>query len=124
LSAWVREKVQMISDSPDFTLKALNFSTYGASLVHINERGVPVSPLYNYLKPFPEDLHRNFYKKYPESSINLTTASPTLGMLNSGLQLYWLKKQKQEIFKHIKYSLHLPQYMSYLFTGEAWSEAT
>jgi sugar (pentulose or hexulose) kinase len=124
LSEWVREKVQIICSSGEFELKALNFSTYGASLVHIDEDGKPVAPIYNYLKDFPADLHQEFYGKYPESSINLTTASPTLGMLNSGLQLFWLKRKKPEFFQKIKYSLHLPQYISYLFTGEAVSEPT
>jgi sugar (pentulose or hexulose) kinase len=45
-------------------------------------------------------------------------------MLNSGLQIYWLKKKKPEIFEKIKYSLHLPQFISHLFTGEAVSEPT
>lgn len=124
LSVWVMDKVKQIIDGNEYELKALNFSTYGASLVHIDDEGKPVTPIYNYLKTFPEDLHQEFYGKYPESSINLTTASPTLGMLNSGLQIYWLKRKKPEIFKKIKYSLHLPQYISFLFTGEALSEPT
>ena len=45
-------------------------------------------------------------------------------MLNSGIQLYWLKYRKPEIFKKIKYSLHLPQYLSYVFTGIPLSEYT
>ncbi|MBU2951025.1 carbohydrate kinase [Tamlana agarivorans] len=45
-------------------------------------------------------------------------------MLNSGLQLYWLKQTQPEVFKKIKYSLHLPQYLSYIFTGIPLSEYT
>src|SRR3978361_1439871 len=36
-----------------FAIKAVNFSTYGASFVHIDENGVAIAPLYNYLKEFP-----------------------------------------------------------------------
>ncbi|MEN8764580.1 carbohydrate kinase, partial [Wenyingzhuangia sp.] len=36
----------------------------------------------------------------------------------------WLKHYKPEIFKKIKYSLHLPQYLSYVFTGVPLSEYT
>lgn len=124
LSVWVMDKVKQIADAEEYELKGLNFSTYGASLVHINEEGKPVTPIYNYLKDFPQDLHREFYEKYPESDINLATASPTLGMLNSGLQIYWLKRKKPEIFPQIKHSLHLPQFISHLFTGEAVSDPT
>jgi L-fuculokinase len=38
--------------------------------------------------------------------------------------LYWLKHTKPEDFKKIKYSLHLPQYLSYVFTGVPLSEYT
>ena len=54
----------------------------------------------------------------------MATAAPNFGMLNSGFQLYWLKKTKPKIFKKIKYSLHFPQYISYLFTGIPLSEYT
>ncbi|WP_163380647.1 FGGY-family carbohydrate kinase [Cyclobacterium sp. SYSU L10401] len=124
ITAWAKEKVEKLCHDPEYEIKALNFSTYGASFVSIDENGKAVTPIYNYLKDFPEDLHQEFYATYPEESINQTTASPTLGMLNSGLQLYWLKKKKPEIFRKIKYSLHLPQYISYLFTGEVVTEPT
>lgn len=124
LSQWVLENVRTVAASREYTLLGVNFSTYGASLVHLDGRGQPVSPLYNYLKPFPEELQDEFYAKYPETEINLATASPTLGMLNSGLQLYWLKKRKPETFRQIRHSLHLPQYVSFLISGEAVSEPT
>lgn len=124
ITEWAKDAVEELCRNPKYDVKALNFSTYGASFVSIGEDGKPVTPIYNYLKDFPEDLHNEFYGRYPEISINQTTASPTLGMLNSGLQLYWLKKKKPETFRKIKFALHLPQYISYLFSGEAVTEPT
>ena len=67
----------------------------------------------------------SFYEKYgPEEKFSTKTGSPKSGMLNSGMQLYWLKYTKPEIFKKIRYSLHLPQYLSYVFTGIPISEYT
>ena len=40
------------------------------------------------------------------------------------MQLYWLKYSKPEVFSKIKYSLHLPQYLSYIFSGVPLSEFT
>lgn len=122
----------MISDFRDyflstkeFNIRAINFSTYGASFVHIGEQGEPVAPLYNYLKQYPEDLKNQFYNKYGgEKEISVQTASPVLGSLNSGLQLYRIKFEKPHLYKSIKYSLHLPQYLSYLISGELCSEIT
>lgn len=125
LTEWVKRSLQEILAMREFTLKAVNFSTYGASFVHINAEGKPVAPLYNYLKPYPADLQKTFYQQYGgEITFSIHTASPALGNLNSGLQLYWLKHQRPVLFDKIKYSLHLPQYMSYLLTGKTYSDIT
>lgn len=124
LTAWIRNTIDKICNSSEYVLKGLNFSTYGATLVHLDEHGEPVTPLYNYLKSFPPDLEKKFFEQYSEEENNLATASPTLGMLNSGLQLYWLKYSKPHLFRRVKYTLHFPQYLSYLFTGKLVTEPT
>jgi L-fuculokinase len=43
-------------------------------------------------------------------------------MLNAGLQLYWLKHTQPTQYARIHTSLHLPQYLSYLITGERYSD--
>ncbi|MDB5193450.1 MAG: carbohydrate kinase [Segetibacter sp.] len=109
----------------EFEVKAINFSTYGASFVYIDEDGKPVAPLYNYLKPYPEELKKQFYDTYGgEEVFSYQTASPVLGSLNSGMQLYRIKYERHELFKKIKYALHLPQYMSYLLSGNVHADIT
>ncbi|MDB5023407.1 MAG: rhamnulokinase [Mucilaginibacter sp.] len=109
----------------EFQVKAINFSAYGASFVYVDEDGSPVTPLYNYLKPYPEELSKQFYAKYGgKERFSLQTASPALGSLNSGLQLYRLKQEKPEVFSKVKYALHLPQYLSFLLTGQYFSDLT
>src|SRR3569833_1330011 len=109
----------------EYSIKAVNYSAYGASFVYVGEDGTPVAPLYNYLKPYPLELSEKFYKKYGgEENFSQQTASPVLGSLNSGLQLYRLKAQKPEIFSKVKYALHLPQYLSFLLTGNYCSDLT
>ena len=125
LREWVSRGIKEVMNLQQFSVKAINFSAYGASFVHINAKGEPVTPLYNYLKPYPPELQQKFYKEYGgETGFSVLTASPVLGNLNSGMQLYWLKYAKEELFKRIKYSLHLPQYISYLVTGKKYSEIT
>ena len=109
----------------EFNVKAVNFTTYGASFVCIDEEGNSIAPLYNYLKPYPEELKKKFYDTYGgEELFSNCTASPVLGNLNSGMQLYRIKYEKPELFIKIKYALHLPQYLSYLITGKAFSDIT
>jgi len=125
LENWAKELFDRMLDVSEFDIIALNFSCYGASLVHIDESGKPLTPLYNYMKPLADDIYTSFYDTYgPENEISRVTGSPKLGMLNTGMHLYWLKYAKPDVFKKIKYSLHLPQYLSYLFTGISVSEYT
>jgi sugar (pentulose or hexulose) kinase len=115
LTKWARQKFSDVLSRKDIDVKVVNFSAYGASFVHLNYELNPVAPLYNYLKPYPENLKKQFYDTYGgESLIAKQTASPVLGSLNSGMQLYRLKYEKPEVYKQIKYSLHLPQYLSFI----------
>lgn len=125
LHKWLKEVFNRILKAKEFDVKAINFSTYGASLVHIDKNGNPLTPLYNYTKPLPEKTVASFFEAYgPKEEFLKNTGCADLSMLNSGLQLYWLKKEKPELYKKIKYSLHLPQYLSYIFTGIPLSEYT
>jgi sugar (pentulose or hexulose) kinase len=127
MTEWVRQSLAkvMARREGEFKVRAVNFSAYGASLVHIGADGRPVAPLYNYLKAYPEALRRKFYDTYGgEVVLSRLTASPVLGSLNSGMQLYRIKYERPELFGRIRCSLHLPQYLSYLVTGRAVSEMT
>lgn len=126
LKKWLKEVFDRILNSEEFNVKAINFSTYGASFVHLDENGEVLTPLYNYTKEIPAHIADDFYKKYGNGLelIRTSGSSRSPGLLNSGLQLYWIKHTKPEIFKKIKYSLHLPQYLSFVFTGVALSEYT
>jgi sugar (pentulose or hexulose) kinase len=123
LTSWIKNTFNEVSSK--FNIDAVNFSTYGASFVHLGNNLLPVAPLYNYLKPFPEDLKEQFYNDYGGlETFAKTTASPVLGNLNSGMILYLLKHRKPGVFEVINRSLHLPQYVSSIFTSSACSDLT
>lgn len=125
LQKWLKNVFNRILKAEEFDIKAINFSTYGASFVHLDENGNPLTPLYNYTKQIDQKIIDKFFETYgPREKFLKTTGCADLSMLNSGLQLYWIKHTKPEIFKNIKYSLHLPQYLSYVFTGIPLSEYT
>lgn len=109
----------------DFNITAINFASYGASFVYLNERLQACAPLYSYLKPYSQSLQKQFYDTYGgEEEFTFRTASPVLGNLNSGMQLYRIKYEKPELFRQIKYALHLPQYLSFLISGKVYSDIT
>ncbi|WP_316793954.1 FGGY-family carbohydrate kinase [Pedobacter frigoris] len=119
------DSLREVFRNQEFEVRAINFATYGASFVYIDEEGKALAPLYNYLKEYPEVLKRRFYDTYGgEEAFSNLTASPVLGSLNSGMQLYRIKYEKPELFRRIRYALHLPQYLSYLISGKAYSDIT
>lgn len=125
LTEWVKNCYEMIIADARFNIKAVNFSAYGASFVYIDEHGKLLSPLYNYLKPYPKTLQDNFYKQYGgQSEFARQTASPVLGSLNSGMQFYRMKIEKPGTFEAIKFALHLPQYLSYIISGKPFTDIT
>ena len=125
LTKWIKNSISNILALSDIEIKAVNFSAYGASFVHVDREGKSIAPLYNYLKSFPEKLQHEFYNKYGgEMNFSQSTASPVLGNLNSGLQLYRLKYERPELFKQIYCSLHLPQYISSIITKRNYTDIT
>jgi sugar (pentulose or hexulose) kinase len=127
LKNWVLGQYKLLQENTNYKIIAINFATYGASFVHINTDGNVVTPLYNYLKPIPTETTNDFLNSYFEADktkFALSTCSPFMGMLNSSLQLYWLKNTKPAVWSEIKYALHLPQYLSYLFTNKYYSDYT
>lgn len=125
IERWIKDASKEVLASPDFDLQALNFSAFGASLVHLDANGHAVAPMYNYLKPIPEEILESFYKEHGDQlALAVETASPSLGMLNAGLQLYWLKHTRPLLFERINCSLFLPHYLSWLFSGVAVNDYT
>lgn len=125
LTIWIKNSFNQLLADTRFNLKAINFSAYGASFVYLDKEGHLAAPLYNYLKPYPPALQQQFYATYGgESLVARETASPVLGSLNSGMQLYRLKYEHPQLFDKIKYALHLPQYLSYVLSGVVSTDIT
>ncbi|MEP7323547.1 MAG: FGGY family carbohydrate kinase [Saprospiraceae bacterium] len=125
LISWIMDNVSAILKDPAYAIKAINFSAYGASFVFIDEAGQPIPPLYNYLKPLDQKIKDDFFNTYGgETNMALATSSPSLGLLNSGLQLFRLKYQLESKYNKINIALHLPQFCTYLLTHIPCSEIT
>ena len=125
IEKWIRESINKLVHSEKYDLTALNFATYGATIVYLDANGQRITPVYNYLKPIDEKIPERLYRRYGgQDEFCRRTASPALGMLNSGIQILWLKTAKPEVFSKVRYILHFPQYLSYLISGKICSEHT
>ncbi|CAN5353406.1 hypothetical protein BH09BAC3_BH09BAC3_09120 [soil metagenome] len=125
ITLWITDTVAFLQLVENITIRAFNVSAYGASMVHLDKNLKVLTPLYNYLNPYPTELQNKFYDTYGgDAKISRETASPALGNLNSGLQLYRIKHERPQLFKSIKYSLHLPQYISFVISSCVCSDIT
>ena len=110
LIAWVRDTFMKYQVHWQYKVTHLNFSTYGASLVYLDEMQNVVAPFYNYLKPVDETFSKHFDEQYDTAKTALETCSPDLDLLNSGFQLYWFKRKFPGKFEKVRHVLHFPQY--------------
>ncbi len=125
LRSFVLNTLKRLQSMEPFRICAINFSTYGASFVWVDEQGICLGPLYNYLKPFPPNMQESLYEQYGGiEKVSLETASPVLGSLNSGMQLFRMSKEQPSLFEKAKFALHLPQYISSLLTKSFYSDIT
>jgi len=125
IEKWIIESITRLIHSEKYDLTALNFATYGATVVYLDAEGRRLTPVYNYLKPIDERIPERLYRRYGgQDEFCRRTASPALGMLNSGIQILWLKSVKSDVFSNVRYILHFPQYLSFLITGKICSEHT
>ena len=123
LSQWIKDQLDDCINDSRFDMRAVNVAAYGASFVNLDGDNKPVTAIYNYLKPFPQSVQEQFFERYGgRKRICLETCSPSLGSLNSGLQLYRLKCEQPGAFARVAYALHLPQYISFLMTGACYSD--
>jgi hypothetical protein len=125
IEKWISESVRNLVHSDKYDLVAVNFATYGATLAYLGKDGKRLTPVYNYLKPIDDKIPEKIYRKNGgQDEFSRRTASPALGMLNSGMQALWLKDSKPNTFAKVSTILHFPQYLSYLLSGKIYSEHT
>ena len=125
IEKWISGSVRDLVSSDKYELTGVNFATYGATLAYLDEKGNRITPVYNYLKPVDERIPEKVYRRSGgQDEFCRRTASPALGMLNSGIQALWLKNTKPDVFNRVRTILHFPQYLSYLLTGKVYSEHT
>lgn len=122
---WIRKEINQIQNLGEYHIKAINFSTHGASLVYLDKNGNRITPLYNYLKPVTTEGFKAVYEKNGGvEEFSRKTASPSYGMLNVGIQMLWLKHEKPHFWSRVEHILHYPQYLSYIFSKEITTDYT
>ena len=125
LTEWVNDVYRKVKKTYQNHYLHVNATAYGASFIHLDHENRYIPPLYNYLKPIDSKIEADLHEAFGGSDRwSVETGSPKLGMLNSGIQLLWLKNKKPLKWGKIKYSLHLPNYIMFLLHGKIVSDYT
>lgn len=121
----MRQELRRFMEDDAYELRALNVTTYGATIVNTDDQGRPVHPVLDYLRPLDPLIQQRFSAVHgTNGNVYAETASPELGNLNTGMQLFALKQSDEAFFQRIRHSSWLPQYLSSRFTGRLFSEYT
>ena len=122
---WMNKVMHSIDKMHVYNIKGINFTASATRLVHLNQEGKPLSPLYGSQKSFPHRLYLDFELRHNRHRLLASeTGTPGVGMINAGFQLFWLKYRKPIIYSEIRSTLHLPQFMSYSLTKVPLSDFT
>ncbi len=126
INTWIVEELEQLAKGAEYDVVAVNFATYGASLMFLDKDGNRLTPVYNYLKKVDPLLSEELFVKYGgEEEFCRVTASPNLGMLlNSGIQMMWIRSEKPELMEKTDAILHFPQYLAYTLHKQVVSEPT
>lgn len=124
--AWVKQQFKEINQKGEFSIRAINVTTFGATAAHLNAGGELALPVLSYTsEPGPEidDAYRSWIEALPGGAARL--ASPILpNFLNIAKQLFYLKHRRPQQTQTIRRTLFLPQYVVYWLTGAEVSEPT
>ena len=101
IEVWMRK---ILRGYKNLNITHINFATYGATLAHLDAKGKLLAAPFNYLKKIDARFKTDFLNENgAEIDFCLETASPNLDvLLNSGFQLYWLKKERPEFLIKLK----------------------
>lgn len=126
VEAIVRWMQEVINEVPHRKIKSIAITTFGATGVLLDEKGDLAFPVVSYNHEIDPVIKSKFYETFgsPEE-LYLRTGTPPYGqLLNFGIQLFWHKQVRPEIYENVKTILFLPQYLSYVMTGVKSIEVT
>ncbi|RMF64663.1 MAG: carbohydrate kinase, partial [Calditrichaeota bacterium] len=60
MARWMREVLTQVAGDRRWRLRGVNFTTFGATLVHLDENGQPACPVYSYNNDPGEEFNARF----------------------------------------------------------------
>ena len=107
-------------------VEAIAVTTFGATIALLNREDNLVLPVISYNQDVEENIRKKFFEEFgsPEELYMRTGTPPLGGLLNVGLQLYWVSRKWPEKYGRVCTVLFLPQYLSKKLVGKDSIEIT
>ena len=122
---WFKQSFKEVKKNKAYSVRAVNVSAYGATVVNLDQRGRLTTPVYNYLKSYPEPLAEQFYAAYGgRKALASKLRHRRWVCLTLGYNSTGLKHHRSPALEQTSRTLHLPQYFTYLLHGKMYSEMT
>ncbi len=121
---WIVSSLKKYSES--YPIKAIAFSTHGATFASIGKNGKLSFPVLSYTYEPGEEFHQRFFELVGDAEkLQVETATAQFGaLLNVAQGIYLIKEQFPKHFENTNYFLLYPQYLGYLLTGEIAADYT
>lgn len=124
ITQWMKKVLNEVPSKDK--IKAISITTFGATGVLLNENDNLAFPVVSYNHEIDPKIKRDFYQKFgtPEE-LYLETGTPPYGqLLNFGIQLYWHKVVRPQVYDKTKSIIYLPHYLSLKLCGNKAIETT
>ncbi|MCD6593186.1 hypothetical protein J7L00_03785 [Candidatus Bathyarchaeota archaeon] len=111
----IRDVMKLAADRVNVI--SLSFSSQGGTLIPLDEHGKPVCNAITWMDRRAHRENSILKERFGEDFFYLKTGWRLLGCLPL-LQIYWLKKNKPDLFKKIRKFAFVGDYIAYEFSGE------
>ncbi len=110
----------------EYPIRSITVTTHGATLVCLDENGVPSVPPVAYTNEVPGSVHEEFWKAAGNSAeLQKRTATAEIKPLINPAKLLWFLRDKwPEDFARTRHILFYPQYFAYRLTGRVAADIT
>lgn len=124
MEKWFIEQLSLFTKK--YPIKAISFTTHGATFVCVDKLGRVCAPCIFYTHEPGEEFQNKFYAQFgSKSELQKKTYTPPFGaMINPAKGIMYVQNTFPHNFKQTTYILNYPQYWGYLFTGIAGIEPT
>ncbi len=125
IEQWMLDELRAAAER-DIRLRAINVTTFGATVAHLDAHNALACPVYAYGCDPSSELDREFQKTMTQrpGGFHRRATPPLPQFLNVAKQLLWLNRRQPDVAQRIQTTLFLPQYFAFRLSGSACSEPT